>query len=115
MSTRTPLQTAAGLVGLAFLHNLVHVLFGIAGLSLARRTDGARAFLLVGGATYLALWIYGLVIEKTGDANFVPVNSADDWLHFALGALMVVLGYALGRARTRPTAASGPGSVSPVR
>jgi hypothetical protein len=33
-----------------------------------------------------------LVIDKTSDANFVPVNDADDWLHFGLGVGMVALG-----------------------
>lgn len=43
------------------------------------------------------LWIYGLVIDKTGDVNVVPVNSADDWLHFGLGVGMIGLGVALSR------------------
>jgi hypothetical protein len=43
------------------------------------------------------LWLYGLVIDKTSDANFVPLNSADDWLHFVLGLGMIGLGVALGR------------------
>jgi len=28
--------------------------------------------------TYLALWLYGLVIDQTSSANFVPVNTADN-------------------------------------
>jgi hypothetical protein len=43
------------------------------------------------------LWIFGLVIDKTSDANFVPLNSADDWLHFVLGVGMIGLGVALSR------------------
>ncbi|WP_414938261.1 DUF4383 domain-containing protein [Amycolatopsis sp. cmx-11-51] len=27
-----------------------------------------------------------------GDANFLPVNSADNWLHFGLGIGMIALG-----------------------
>jgi hypothetical protein len=38
------------------------------------------------------LWLYGLVIDHKDEANFVPVNTADDWLHFALGAGMIALG-----------------------
>jgi hypothetical protein len=73
------------------------LLFGIVGLALARTVSGARLFLIGGGAIYLVLWLYGLVIDKTSDANFVPLNSADDWLHFVLGLGMIGLGVALGR------------------
>jgi hypothetical protein len=141
---RSPIQTAAGLVGLTFLlvgiagfipgittdlydglefaghdgdaelpgifevsvlHNLVHVLFGVAGLSLARTADGSRLFLIGGGATYLLLWIYGLVIDLDSGANFVPLNDADNWLHLVLGVAMVTLGIALSRGVRAPARA----------
>ena len=44
---------------------------------------------------YLALFAYGMVIDMNSDANFVPFNNADNWLHLGLGAGMVVLGLAL--------------------
>jgi hypothetical protein len=94
-----------GIFQVSVLHNIVHLLFGVIGLALARRTDGAVTYLLAGGAIYLVLWIYGLVISKTSDANFVPLNTADDWLHFVLGIGMVGLGLmgrsALGSAPAR--------------
>jgi hypothetical protein len=67
---------------------------------MARTFSGARGFLVGGGAVYLVLWIYGLLIDKDSGANFVPINSADDWLHFALGAGMVALGLLLGKRTT---------------
>lgn len=86
-----------GIFGVSILHNLVHLLFGVAGLALARTWSGARAFLVGGGAIYLVLWLYGLLIDLNSNANFVPVNDADNWLHLALGLAMVALGLALGR------------------
>ena len=86
-----------GIFQVSILHNIVHVLFGLVGLGLARTFEGARNYLVVGGLVYLALWIYGLAIEATDDANFVPVNDADGWLHLGLGAAMVVLGLLLPR------------------
>jgi len=96
-----------GIFQVSVLHNLVHLAFGVAGLALSRTWDGSRAFLIGGGAIYLVLWIYGLVIDKDSGANFVPLNTADDWLHFVLGAGMVALGLVLGRERTPGTAAPG--------
>jgi len=92
-----------GIFMVSVLHNIVHLLFGVAGLALARRADTARNYLVVGGVIYLVLWIYGLVIDKTSSANFVPVNTADNWLHFVLGAGMIALGLALGRRAAAPT------------
>jgi hypothetical protein len=71
----------------------------VAGLALTRRADTARLYLIGGGAIYLPLILYGLVIHH-GDANFVPVNAADNWLHLFLGIGMIALGLALA-PRTR--------------
>jgi len=90
-----------GIFQVSVLHNIVHLLFGIAGIALAKTFDGARMYLIGGGIIYLVLWIYGLIIDLGSDANFVPVNTADNWLHFLLGAGMVVLGLALGRETYR--------------
>lgn len=95
-------ESEAALLGIfqvSILHNLVHLLFGLAGLAMARSFDGARTFLVAGGAVYLVLWVYGLLIDRESAANFVPVNNADNWLHFLLGAGMVALGVALGKDR----------------
>ncbi len=86
-----------GIFQVSILHNVVHLLFGVVGVVLARTPANARNYLIGGGAIYLVLWLYGLLIDKTSSANFVPVNVADDWLHFVLGAGMVALGVLLGR------------------
>jgi hypothetical protein len=83
--------------GVSVLHNIVHLLFGIVGLALARTWAGARQFLVGGGAVYLVLWVYGLLVDQHSGANFVPVDDADNWLHLVLGLVMVAAGLALGR------------------
>ncbi|NYI79785.1 DUF4383 domain-containing protein [Nocardioides panzhihuensis] len=97
-----------GIFQVSILHNIVHLLFGIAGLVLASTWSGARGYLIGGGAIYLVLWIYGLVIDHGSHANFVPLNDADNWLHLILGAGMIALGLALGR---RPHAGDRPGAL----
>jgi hypothetical protein len=83
----------------SWLHNIVHLAFGIAGLALARTWAGARAYLIGGGIIYLALWLYGLIVGQDSGANFVPMNTADDWLHFVLGVGMITLGFVTTRER----------------
>ena len=86
-----------GIFEVSILHNIVHLLFGVAGLAMARAWDSARIYLIGGGAVYLVLWIYGLVIDHESSANFVPVNDADNWLHFVLGVGMIALGVLLSK------------------
>lgn len=87
-----------GIFQVSILHNVVHLLFAVAGFLLARTESGARNFLVGGGAIYLVLWLYGLVIGEESSANFVPVNSADNWLHLLLGVGMLGLGLLLRRS-----------------
>jgi hypothetical protein len=99
-----------GIFEVSVLHNLVHVLYGLAGLALARAPRSARDYLVFGGAIYLVLWLYGLLIDRSSGANFVPLNSADNWLHFVLGVAMIGLGVALYRhVRDRDSAGAGTG------
>jgi hypothetical protein len=93
-----------GLFQVSILHNVVHLLYGIAGFVMARSFSSAKLYLIGGGAIYLVLWIYGLVIDKESAANFVPVNAADDWLHFVLGVGMITIGWFLGRRGAPATA-----------
>jgi hypothetical protein len=88
-----------GLFQVSVLHNVVHLLFGVAGVVLARSASGARSYLLFGGIIYLVLWIYGLVIDQDSAGNFVPLNAADNWLHLLLGIGMIALAVVLGKKR----------------
>lgn len=82
-----------GLFQVSVLHNAVHLLFGVAGLALARRgVKEATGFLAFGGLIYIALALFGTVVSQMSSANFVPVNDADNVLHLGLGAVMILAG-----------------------
>jgi hypothetical protein len=95
-----------GVFQVSILHNIVHLLFGVAGIVMARSATQSRNYLIGGGALYLVLWLYGLVVPHDSTANFVPFNDADNWLHLILGLGMVALGVVLARGvtATRTTA-----------
>ncbi len=88
-----------GVFQVSVLHNIVHLLFGFVGLALAKTAAGARNFLIGGGVVYLALWVLGVV----GAGDWIPANTADNWLHFALGLGMLALGFVTSRPAVRTT------------
>lgn len=88
-----------GVFAVSVLHNLFHIGVGLAGLVFARTYARARTYLLVGGATFLGLWVYLLIGGHSADTS-------DMWLHFGLGVAMVILAVTLAGARV-PTGAGG--------
>lgn len=88
-----------GIFGVNWLENVVHLLYGVLGLALARTWNGSRAYFIGGGLVYLVVWLYGLLIDLHGSANIIGVNSAANWLHFVLGVTLLLIGFLLGRDR----------------
>jgi hypothetical protein len=80
-----------GLFQTSILHNIVHLLFAV-GLLAAARYSWSRLYLLVGGVSYLGVLLYGVLVEHDSDANFLPINDADNLLHLGLALAMIALG-----------------------
>jgi hypothetical protein len=76
--------------------NIVHLVIGAAGFFFARTYAGARAYLLAGGALYLALWFYGVFVDFDSPAHVIPLNSATNWLYLGLGIVLALLAVTLG-------------------
>ena len=96
-----------GIFQVSILHNIVHLLFGIAGLALARTFEGARIYLLGSGVIYVVLFVFGLFVGSGDDANFVPVNGADNLLHLVLGIALLGSWFVFARERAaRPVAST---------
>jgi hypothetical protein len=88
-----------GIFAISGLHNVLHLASGIVGLAMASTYAASRAYFLGGGLVYLALWLHGLFMDQGSSANLLPVNAADNWLHFGLGSGMVLLGLTLAGQR----------------
>ncbi|GAB3262572.1 DUF4383 domain-containing protein [Arthrobacter pigmenti] len=86
-----------GIFQVSMLHNIVHLLYGIVGLTAAKSGPASSKYLLIGGIIYAVLWIYGLVVAPDSMANLVPLNTADNWLHLALFIGMVAMSFLPGR------------------
>ena len=83
------------------LHNLVHLVIGLAGLALWRRLDSARLYGWLLAAGYGATFVYGLLAVGNRDINFLSINDADNGLHLvsAIAGLAIALWPAQRTAR----------------
>ncbi|BBZ08805.1 membrane protein [Mycolicibacterium doricum] len=101
-----------GVFAVSGLHNVLHLLLGVAGLFCARTYAASRAYLLAGGIALLGVWIYRALSGRSGIADVFPLNRADNWLHFALGVVMLVLALTLA-AQHDPTKPRSPSRAKP--
>jgi uncharacterized membrane protein YuzA (DUF378 family) len=91
------------------LHNIVHLVIGLAGLALWRRLDTARTYGWLLAAGYGLAFLYGLFAVGNRDINFLSLNGADNILHLvsALAGVAIALWPAERTARgniaDRPT------------
>jgi Domain of unknown function (DUF4383) len=79
------------------LHNIVHIVIGLAGLLLARTLAGARTYGWLLAVGYAAAFVYGLfAVGQSWD--FLNLNWADNVLHIATAVVGLVI--ALAPVRT---------------
>jgi hypothetical protein len=94
------------------MHNLVHILIGVAGIALSRTLSGARTYGWVLAAGYGAAFIYGLFAVNK-DWDFLNLNWADNILH--LVTALVGLAIALGPVKSVPVERGRNASLRPER
>jgi hypothetical protein len=76
------------------LHNVVHLVVGIAFLAASRVEATARTISTLVGAVYLAVGLLGLFIAGSDDLNLLALNQADNVLHLLSGAIALYFGLA---------------------
>lgn len=87
------------------LHNIVHLVIGVAGLVLSSRLDRTRLYGWLLAVGYGLAFVYGLFVAESDEpANFLALNQGDNWLHIisALAGLAVALWPARQTQQTRP-------------
>jgi len=92
-----------GIFQVSFLHNIVHLLLGAAGIAQSRFSYSARRYLRIAGGLAAVLWIFGLLVAPASMANFLPLNGADDWAYFVLAIVMIGLSFLSGEVTPAAT------------
>jgi len=81
-----------GIADINLLHNLVHLVIGIAGLAAASSVANARTFCQVVGVILLILGLLGIFVGNLFGA--LPLAGFDIPLHLVSGAVLAYFGFA---------------------
>ncbi|CAA9422975.1 MAG: hypothetical protein AVDCRST_MAG80-63 [uncultured Rubrobacteraceae bacterium] len=85
-----------GLFAVNWLHSVVHLAIGAAGLASYRSPAAARSYSIGIGVLYLLLFLIGLILPTV--FGLVPLNGADNILHLVSGAVALAIGLASSAA-----------------
>lgn len=87
------------------VHNLVHILSGLAAIVASQRTDWSRLFFKVMGVVYALVTVLGFLAGDGGSIlGLFHVNTNDNFLHLVLAAAFLYLGFAYPAERGDNTA-----------
>jgi hypothetical protein len=92
---------ALGMFPVNLLHNIVHLLSGIWGLTAARSWGSARSFFVWGGVLYAALTLLAFV--SPSGFGLVPLAGPDIGLHCLLAIVMLGIGLTAKPVASAPT------------
>lgn len=91
-----------GIFQVSTLHNVIHILSGIAALAAVKSDEYARLYFLIFGAVYTLVALVGWVDGETV-LGLIDVNTADNALHTVLAIAILGTGLVL-----KPGAPTGP-------
>ena len=98
-----------GVFAVSVLSNIVHLLAGVLGLVMSWMARASRRYLLIGGALFSLLGLYGLLADAIGTDDLLPANVWTGLLHLALGIAMIALALVLRTSLPEESEARGEG------
>jgi hypothetical protein len=93
-----------GLFPINVLHNVVHLIFGIWGLTAYRTFSAARLYARSVAVIYAVFTVMGLIPLLNTTFGLVPLYGHDVWLHAVLAIVAAYFGWARVRAEEAPLA-----------
>lgn len=91
-----------GIFQVSALHNVIHVLLGVAGFAMSRSSGEARIYLRGVGGVAALLFVFGLLVSPGSMSNFVPLNIVDTWTYLVLAIVLIGLSFLSGEVRVAP-------------
>ncbi|HLJ83096.1 MAG TPA: DUF4383 domain-containing protein [Candidatus Eremiobacteraceae bacterium] len=79
-----------GIADVNLLHNLVHVIIGLAGLAGGRTESGGISFCKTFGIILLLIGVVGFLTPNL--LGILPIGGGDIWIHLTTGAILLIAG-----------------------
>jgi len=89
-------MTASTLLGIAqvnALHNAVHLIIGICGLTMAKTEEQAGTYCKTFGVVLLIIGALGFIAPDP--LGILPIGGGDIWIHLISGAILTYVGFAM--------------------
>ncbi len=100
-----PIVGPTGIFATNSLHNVIHLISGIALLAGAYTSLGSSMALKIVGVVYGLVAICGFFMVMDGMMMGVMINEADKWLHVALAGAILAAGFLLPDTSATPATA----------
>jgi hypothetical protein len=91
-------STLLGIAQVNALHNIVHLVIGIAGVTMSRTEEGAGTFCKTFGVILLLLGVIGFITPNL--FGILPIGGGDIWIHLITGAILAIAGFAMAPSRS---------------
>jgi uncharacterized protein DUF4383 len=91
-----------GFVPINLLHNIVHLVIGLAGVAAAGSLARSQQFCQVFGVVLIAIGIVGIFVNDP--LNLIPIGGFDVAIHLATGGILAYFGF-VSAAQRRPVMA----------
>lgn len=85
-----------GMFPINILHNVVHLIIGIAGILASRSLGGARLYAKALAIVYGLLAVLGLIPATQTTFGLIPIHGNDIWLHALSALIAAYFGFVAG-------------------
>jgi hypothetical protein len=96
-----------GIFDVSTMHNIIHLLSGVAAFALATSEKGAKTYFQVFGLVYALVTVVGFVQGDTV-LGLIGVNTADNILHLAIAVVALYAGFGMKAEGSSSSSASTP-------
>jgi len=86
-------STLLGIAQVNVLHNAVHLIIGICGLTMAKTEEQAGTFCKTFGIVLLLIGVLGFIAPDP--LGVLPIGGGDIWIHLISGVILTYVGFAM--------------------
>jgi hypothetical protein len=82
-----------GIAPVNLLHNVIHLIIGICGLTMVKTDEQAGTYCKTFGVILLLIGVVGFIAPNP--LGLLPIGDGDIWIHLVSGAILAYAGFAM--------------------